>query len=240
MDSLITLCYSRQAGMEKGEYVHRGTIVVQQGDTVSSSPFMDLVYKKMMTRLSNVMNGYPDMPVKLERLDIPGFSQMLSDKERLTLRTDPTAFINATTIPPITVVVRDKASTVPPRLLAGYDTLAGAFGEKVYLRRRDQGGVDQVEGPISGRWKKLTVVANSFGSFVDDGIEISGEFRPLSCTPERTPWLVVRVDDLLATGASRFYLPREWNYPGWITRQDLKKKLEDFLREKAEAERSMQ
>lgn len=150
------------------------------------------------------------------------------------LRSDPVGYIKANTIAPRTINLRgDKKSALAssekydiPKtagLRHGLDTLADAFGEELYARAKLQGASWIYEHPSTGRWADLKTIEHWLGSHAT-------EVHPTSHTKG---WLVIEVELLLNTQAERFYYPREWNeFGSWITKEQLRAKLDHYKKEK--------
>lgn len=103
-------------------------------------------------------------------------------------------------------------------LPAGYDTLAEAFGDSVYIRCRD----NLFESPLSGRWVEEWVL----------GVPVN---------KVSAHWAEVKTGELLlCVDSSRFFLPRAWNNNGpWIGCEELQKKYDEFKKEKEECTRTL-
>lgn len=103
-------------------------------------------------------------------------------------------------------------------LRAGHATLAAAFGERVYLRVRN----DLVESPKDGRYTHDYNVTSWLGA----------DIYELTTRGERKEWVTVRTEDLLKVDALRLYIPREWNEFGlWITKVQLQEKYNQYMKE---------
>lgn len=161
--------------------------------------------------------------LRLEQKPVP-IAMEIEGRLSDLLRKDPVAFMRqmdpmmgrpqklATSMSSNPLAQRDMSTaTLLATLPAGYDTLAAAFGDDVYIRRRD----DKYESPISGRWVQLG----------DIGVWTVGV---------NASWGCVAVANLLgSTDAQRFFLPRPWNRSGpWISREHLQKKYDDFIKER--------
>jgi hypothetical protein len=159
---------------------------------------------------------------RTERAGIPIY--VLTDEELDELRENPKAFAEKRSPEAIRVVVRD--ATVPSKkfvVRAGYDTLADAFGDDVYIRRVE----DKVECPCCGRWAAATTT-----SLLCSCMQVTS--LPLSQCLDR--WAVAPLEHLLIQRRERYYLPRAWNTSGpWISHKDLTQKLLDYRNEKENA-----
>lgn len=235
----ILVSYARQRELTEGEHRLDGVIAVfKDGKKGNAFPANNVLYKQLMTFVSSQLQLYPDHAVHFFRTDSHFPAQELSESNRVLLRDDPTAFINNTSPPPVRVIVSgSKPDPKPaPRLRAGLDALADAFGEVVYLRVEGE----KVENPITGRW---STPGENDGIHVwlhTGAVAIRGSWipRPQPNSPAR--WVAVRIDELLQTDVSRFYFPREWNPGGqWITRDELQKKFNAFRIEKASTEKEL-
>lgn len=145
------------------------------------------------------------------------------------IRTDPAAWIRSMTIPDRTVVISDRKTASTLRV--GHDTLADAFGDKIYLAKKD----GLVECPGCGRWKGKvhTVVPGCISEYCSDcDLKLPGD--------DHDKWMSVDTGILLTWSGGvgcvridRFFIPRKWNETGpWISRADLSEKYHEFIEEK--------
>jgi hypothetical protein len=203
-----------------------------------------LTFAQLMTRLARELRaqrewGNDVKHVELHRLELEGSVYAMAPSEIAQLIEDPAAAIRSMHEPDRTVVVRDlkKPTTaaerelVHPRLRAGHDTLADAFGDWTYLRMRSEQGV---ECPFCGRW--TTVYCYFGGPF---------EFLCGACSPSIAytvygepvdGWFKVKTSELLIYDVERYFLPRRWNKSGpWISHEELKQMYETFCKERDDA-----
>lgn len=193
-------------------------------------------FHKMMWMVHDLLLHYPDSGLQIQRSESANLMPIHLQADMLELlRTDPSRYIQMHSIPPRTVDLRsspkrksalsEATNYVMPRtigLRAGCDTLAAAFGETIYLRMRQA----RVEHPATGRWVRLHEIEEFIGSQHNIEVVITKEAAEVG-------WVTIRLIELLATKADRFYLPREWNVSGpWITREQLNELHQQFLEEK--------
>ncbi len=182
-----------------------------------------ITFEEMIVELSGYLKQLPDCQLIFRRMDGQYLRDYVAPEgERDQIRNYP--YVYAAEKHDVTVVVRDRPVTqerVKIQLRAGYDTLADAFGDNVYVRYRDDGCV---ECPCCGRWHA----------------RIEGEDLICRCHITVTPaklcgsWVELPTFDLVygAPGVARFYLPRAWNISGpWITREALAEKYRTFIKE---------
>jgi len=224
----ILLAYRRSKELVSDQHLLTGTLSIVQEEEHWIKPFEDISYSKMITLLSEHSKANPSITnVLIQRMEVPAPAIALSEVELDIIRTDPTQYINATSVPQMRVIVGGKgtASPIPPvTVRACYDTLADAFGETLYLRRKYASAESSsilVESPVTGRWIPLARLALAI-------------VRPGRAAGES--WLTVATANVLKIEAPRYYLPRAWNQPGpWIERAALAERLETFRREAAKA-----
>lgn len=172
------------------------------------------------------------LPARLE----PALLQLLLD--------DPVAYIKANTVPDRVVDLRGLQVRRTSKLAAmgeqvvpkstglrhGLDTLADAFGESLYTKAKaiTTGGSWRYEHPATGRWSDLQTVEHWLKSHATE----------VQAVDDSRGWLLISAELLLKTGAERFYYPREWNdFGSWITKEQLRTKLEQFRKDKANVTR---
>lgn len=222
VDSYILLSHERKPVGWDNPNCYSGYLTVAQGNGAHSKHFDEVSYAKMMTFVHEALQDNPELEVRVARTDaqIPSFLR-LTKEERELLRTDPTQYINTTTVPDITVVVRGVHRPNLPSLQSGHEILADAFGEAVYVSARgsEPNGYVSIESPITGRW-----ASQKYGTPFE-GISTIYLFH----------WIVLSTQELLASKHSRFYLPRAWNpnRSGWISRDPLNDLLVQFRKNKA-------
>lgn len=208
MPKSIHLSWSRGDELVDDQYLMQGTLEVRAGSVeLLSRSFESLTYASMITKLAGLARRYPAAEVYLRTGTA---ERSLPSELSQLLREDPVAYIRATSLPDIKVVVGKSPKTQTTPLRAGYDALAETIGERVYARYRR----GQVESPITGRWEPIAGWLGTNGS-------IEGE-----------RWFGISTQALLGLDEPRYYLPREWNESGpWISHGSLKRKYETFLRE---------
>lgn len=225
MSSEICLRYKRT-----GES-YEGSITI---DGVESSRFSNYTFAQKMREVHMLLVNSPKAVVSFVRTDSPNLQPVMLDSVMSELlRTDPTSYIAAHTIPHRTVNLHAsnqrksplaQRHVVPPGVRSGHATLVDTFGDVVYLEWR--GG--KVEHPVTGRW------VERYKLEIDAGLQILESIQPEGVNPG---WVTVRMDDLLRLrdgNATGYYLPRAWNDKGpWISRADLLTKYEQFRKERA-------
>ncbi len=155
------------------------------------------------------------------------------------LRSDPLAYIKDNTGAPRVVDLRsDRKSALSqnqkdetPRhngLRHGLDTQADAFGEELYSKaKKGPAGTWLYEHPGTGRWADWATIAHWLRSH---------KVQEVLPTEGNRGWLRLPTSTVLASGAERFYYPREWNeFGSWVTKAQLQAKLEQFRKDKANA-----
>jgi hypothetical protein len=181
-------------------------------------------FEEMITDLSRIMlRDGPDCRLVFRRTDGGRLvDYVVPDEERNQIRDYPHVY--AAEKHDVTVVVRERPVSqerVKIHIRAGYDTLADAFGDNVYVHHRDDGCV---ECPCCGRWhariEDETLVCRCNGSITS--AKLCGS------------WVELPTFDLVfgVPGVARFYLPRAWNNSGpWISREALSAKYVKFIKE---------
>lgn len=171
-----------------------------------------------MIQISTAMLVDDQARVFFQRTDREGLSPVeLTREECAELRVDPVAFAKARSPGPVVVHVRDEVKptdSVKFIVRAGHDTLADALGDELYIRIKD----GKLESPFDGRWKE--------------------ELYPwISPNKMSENWAAIPTKTLLSVGEkqgiNRYYFPRMWNEPGpWISHENLKKKYDEFTKER--------
>lgn len=180
-------------------------------------------YREMIGLLAVEANKYPDATIRFIRVhqgNQPIVVELSSAdakllREKAEVFTDATSFVSRS-------VAGAKRSEVPQLrpLRAGHDTLADAFGEKLYCSTRD----NSVECPVCGRWHRISAQKITVGCVT--GLLLSYEMRD--------NWAVASIEELLATQRTRYFLPRAWNTSGpWVSHENLQKKYDEYLKEKS-------
>jgi hypothetical protein len=233
----ILLRYARSPELVNNEHPLSGTILTSVAGLVLETSFNGLSFLRMMISLSTAIAAHPELRVFMSRLEQTEKFALELDRDTTNLiRTDPIAATRALSEPHRRVLVRGSTlrDTQPPAVLmpeplrAGYDTLADAFGEDVYIRTRlkpdGDGSVLLLESPFHGRWSM---------PYSTDGTLFLDIKRlvPIELTGAETRWATVRVEHLLRHTTPRFWLPRAWNPGSWIFRADLETRLKKFRSE---------
>lgn len=192
-------------------------------------------FAEMMTKAHGFLVKLPDAGLIIQRTDRAGLLHaQLEPKLLELLRTDPVSYIKANTVPDrvIDLTGGKRTSKLAERqevprtggLVHGLDTLASAFGEALYARSKKVGSRFLYEHPATGRWADLNTIEHWLGSH---DTEVQG-------VDDKRAWLLISTERLLKTNAERFYYPRAWNeYGSWITKEQLRTKLEQFRKDKA-------
>lgn len=210
----------------------------RSGERYAAAAFLDnerwwsaigITFEEMIVAIAGIMlRDAPDCTLVFRRTDGGRLRDyVVPEEERKQIRDYP--YVYAAEKHDVTVVVRDRPVSeerVKVHIRAGYDTLADAFGDNVYVRYRDDGCV---ECPCCGRWHA----------------RIEGEDLVCRCHPTITPaklcgsWVELPTFDLVfgVPGVARFYLPRAWNISGpWISREALSEKYGKFIKESSNGE----
>lgn len=193
--------------------------------SVDGKEFSDLTYADMMLLAQTALLGNPGAELRIQRLERDDLLPVQLEPALLALlKSDLAGYLKATTIPDRTITLNPArrlsklaAPHVVPRggLRVGHDTLAAAFGERVYLRVRHA----KVEHPATGRWVEYSEFEGWIGTTDTTVVGLSDDMG----------WLVVKVQALLNTGAVIFYLPRDWNtYGKWITLDQLQEMYDEY------------
>lgn len=199
-------------------------------------------FPQLMSNLARVARKLDECTgVTLVRKEAPN-PYVMSPSEVAQLIHDPAAAISSMSLEDRVVVVRDDAQPLYQALRTGHDTLADAFGDYVYCRRREF----TVEDPLIGRWTGLhrplkeLVPDHKFSTIYDrDPSAGHGPRVELPWLEAGDRWLKTPTSCLIEIGpgsAKGFYLPRRWHgYGSWITRGQLMKKYETFCKERDDA-----
>jgi hypothetical protein len=225
-------------------------------DKYKVSEFELVSFSQMMSRLAKRLRETDVADVYLHRFETE--SPLLLDPATVNLlRTDPAAAIRSMAPPGRVVHVRDKATVadeVSIKLRAGHDTLADAFGDWVYCKRRE----GKVEDPFTGRWSELcrselhrpleqkyvTVYQGDVDRLRTIDPEHTGRLEFPWYEADDANWARAKTADLIAFGALAgahdkrgLFLPRRWNKSGpWITYGELEQMYRTYCREKEDAQ----
>ena len=190
--------------------------------------FEDLSFADMMLMASVRIVRDKVSVFSLRRTECAGLSPVTMEPNMLELLTsDPAEYIRLHSPPARRVLVKGAAAIRPargvvPLLRAGYDTLAAAFGDMVYLRIQS----GRVESPDTGRWDRVATAERRMG--LPGAFEVQYVDATLM-----SGWALLRVDVLLTHRQPLFYIPRAWNpYPGWIQRSQLQELYDAYEKEK--------
>lgn len=214
--SKVILQYGRVGDLSSGQ------VFVISEEPIFSKHFEELSFDRMLYLLAGKIQEAGECEVWFVRADRQGSAFKLDALTVELLRSDPVAgakTFNVLAGPPTFEKMREAEVLAPPPLRAGFDVLADAFGERVYLRV----SFGDVECPGCGFYGQAKSFQCQKGCLISLPLELG----------ER--WAGVAVTDLLATGLSRFYLPRLWSPAPWITRDDLDKRYQDFVKERERA-----
>lgn len=215
----------------------------QDGKHISRGSFEQISFEDVMARVATVLMVVYDVRVFFKRTEREGLQPVeIVGEELEELKRNPLAFAQARTMEHRVIHVRDKvqaADAIEVTVRAGHDTLADAFGDELYLRRRDK----KVESPMTGRWVDLDRDDPSEPFYIFAGGVVSHGDGPepyggtdITVREAGEQWVTTRTDELLQQEWGRYYLPRAWNESGsWISHEDLKQKYEQYLKEKSDA-----
>jgi hypothetical protein len=189
--------------------------------------FESSTFASMIAKLAEHARRDPGARLVMQRTDRPGLRpHTLDPASAALLRTDTAAFVASMSV--VVHVPDDRPrAPLPPILVVGHDALADAFGDQLYVRRRQRQTMDEVECPMCGRWVPLKS-AEGWSWFDHCAYTISIE---TSLLDDR--WLPIYAEALLSTNAPKFFFPRAWNEGrNWITHETLKNKYATYLQEK--------
>ena len=230
----LILRYKRVGEAFHGEIMSKD----EAGSEFICKLFNDKSFTWMMARYAEALVDHPDAKAIMERTDREGLNPfVLDDATTQLLRTDPVAAIRAMNLEPRTVIVRDEIKpqdSVKLRLRAGYDTLADAFGDELYLKVKD----GKIECPFCGRWRTAHLTRVPSATLGEETIyafrcEDSFAFN-LVAEVRGDKWAATDTEVLLRLyRRDRYFLPRAWNTQGqWITHEALTQKYEQYVKEK--------
>lgn len=228
----ITLAYGREGTEYSGSIAING-----QGEGGAIEFFSGHTFPRMMSRLAKHIRDIGEVRVVLERTEVPDSTYILDEGTVELMRTDPAAAISSMTQEDRVVYVRDPAPVSEPgrRLLrTGHDTLAASFGDQVYVSVRK----GSVECPFCGRWAGLNCRTTSTDQTILECCKCRQVY--MGIVELTDTWCAIDIQTFINDKNqyhtwTRFYLPREWNPRGWITREDLKKMYETFNQERENA-----
>lgn len=258
----IILHHKRHPELVNDQHLWSGMLELQgtEGQRVTAVTFVDLLYRKVLGMVSSMLQEYPDDPVVFLRTDRSGLQPIqLGEATRVLLRDDPVQAIRSMDVQGAPSVQGDEQPVVLPPgpvLRAGFDTLADAFGERVFLRMQK----GRIEDPLTGQWRQLAfgpkigwrirgknndsaswmpiqledVPALYVSGDAEEG-ELAERMQSWSASLAACRWASLAVEDLLQVRAQRFFLPRRWNQEQWIDREALQRRLDRYLKERSES-----
>lgn len=235
----IVLACRRRKELEDDEHFYDGHIDVLDAPESYRAFFRKHRYSMMMSLFAKYAVEHPTAQLFMMALEQEPIPEALEIEPALChlLREDPVSFIRALSPPRRYVSLRDPVPTSDRLVVeqkairqrpirAGYETLADAFGETIYISVR----VDIAECPGCGRW---SAYVHRDRVTCRCGFSVGGVF-----IDAQAMWFAVSADELLQAEDKngllvRFFLPQRWNERGaWITRDDLIRKLKTFKEEK--------
>jgi hypothetical protein len=219
MSSLLILSYRRMG--DGYEYELNGAEAPKKGSDASFADVINVV--------SEVLRVSPDVELIFRRTDHAGLRDLTIDTVmRDLIRNNPAQYIAETTVSERKVVVRDRPTEetqqyATPYIRSGYDTLAESFGERLYVRIRDDG---KVECPLCGRWT-AEIHEDSIVPMLRCQCNATGVPGDLAGC-----WFAVTTEVLVTVKfLGRYYIPRLWNPNGWISCDELTKMYLSYLKE---------
>ena len=232
MMSDVVVAYSRH-----GERYY-GTVLL---DGVGVWAAQECSFADIITAASRTLRQRPTANLIFRRLDRRDLNDLpIVERDRDVIRDNPDLYLEASGGFDRRVVVRERDEVTPVMpedtsaslmIRSGYDTLAEAFGDSVYVRLRDDG---KVECPLCGRWTASIQEAQPTTADTEEQRVLSCFCTPVGFFIEDVvgAWVEIETRTLLHTRATRFYLPRAWNDSGsWITFADLVDCYDTFLKE---------
>jgi hypothetical protein len=253
----IILHHKRHPELVNDEHLWSGTLELQDqdGKRVRADSFVGMTYRKMLVMLSRMLRENPESKVVFRRTDRKGLQPILLGEDiRVLLRDDPVQALRYMDLQPGSPVQGDERNVTPePVLRAGLDTLADAFGERVYLKMQH----GQVQDPLTGTWSQLAYgpkigwrirgESNKSESWLPiqlEGVvidtcpsgeteeELKADMQVLAAALATCRWASVEVEQLLQRSTKKFFLPRRWNNGRqWIDRADLRARLDKYKKE---------
>ena len=204
----VTLAYGRVKERFNGEVTDPEKNIAR---------FAGVTFRSVMEVTAQALRDYPDAELVVTRYDAPYPLPMAEGLPDL-LRHDFEQAMVLLNPPPQRVVIAPEKHILRVSLRHGVDTLADAFGEDVFVARKDE----LVESPLDGRWvpppRLLTLVSLSNDLLITT----------------KSPWMILSTDKLLQLKLSRYWLPRRWNpTEGWIKYEDLSAMLDTYRKDKA-------
>lgn len=249
----IVLQHRRNPELVDDQHHFSGSVALlsPRGEVWDDDNFVALPFHQMMTMVARRLREFPDADVVLQRTDRRGLSPLkLGEDVRVMLRDDPAGAVRAMSVS----TGQHVEVQVPPTLRSSHDTLADAFGERLYLQMRR----GYVADPLTGSYQQLSYgeksgwrirgPGNSYEQWLPirlEGVEVGVDPKAMSDDPgalmqelgkmlAELRWVSCSTEDLLSMPGSRFFLPRRWNAEGmqWISRQALRERLDQFRKER--------
>jgi len=248
----VVLCYRRNPQLVGGRHLFSFSLTEQTGRGVRgfALSMLHVEYRGMMLEVSRALRRHPAARVVMQRIDRENLKPVqLGEDIRTLLRDDPVAALRA--LDPLLACPTEPAATSLIR--SGEDTLADAFGEILYLSVRE----GQVEDPCSGEYRGFAYGPEK-GWLIRGSEDKADAWLPVflgAHDPPHPPGESVDVGSVLVSARwarvsaevlcgfsngdflrpDEFYLPRRWNEQGaWITREALRRRLEQFRKEVSE------
>jgi hypothetical protein len=190
--------------------------------------FAGASFNQVLEFAGDALKRAPEARLVLKREEAPYPMVLPADIENL-LRTDLQTAIDVLTVSPRRVNINVQKQKVHVGIRHGHDTLADSLGEEVYIRARAGSHGMQVEDPKTGRWVTVLAVTTTHTLIPPHRlrVHILDGF-----------WAEVKTQELLASGATRLYLPRRWNpnyeKGGWIDRDLLAYMYDVYRKEKSD------
>jgi len=209
--------------------------VVLKEDGSERSPWLafdSVDFPTMLRAYARLLKDNEEAVAIWQRTDRPGLLPYTLDPQVADLfRTDIEAAIVSMSpdvrSPSYKLQSIQAAREVPAGLRAGFDTLADAFGDKLYVRFRDN---SEIECPCCGMWGS----SHRDDTFICQKACANRQVRAFLVEPSGR-WAGFSAQHLLDSGSSKFYFPRAWNDgASWISREKLQMKLDEYNKEKSE------
>lgn len=218
----MEVIYERDPDVGNGFQAYRGRM--QWGAGVEE---FTGVHFEALLRLLNEKLPDDDMDlvfIRSDRQDLQPYP--LKQELVLLIKTDVEKAIQEMSHPDVRIVIGRNPQS-PALLKSCGDTLAGAFGETVLVRRRHL----SVECPLCGKW--APVIGGAAHTWTIQGCSCGLQYMLFKELPDPA-WFSVKVTSLLdQSSADKFFLPREWNnYQPWVSREKLEALYTQFMKTK--------
>lgn len=213
----MKIIYERDPDVGDGFCAFRGKFVLES--TQEEQAFVGLHFSELLRGAQELLVKKKETELVFIRSDRPELlAHRLEDDLTKLIMSNVEAAIEKMSHPDVRIVV-GRPPKPPAIIRAGADTLASAFGERVLCRHR--GGA--IECPGCGTW---VLTQTNSACCQECSMEIQLE-------PIDSQWVSVSVTELLASRASKFFLPREWNgYRPWVEREKLVEMLDNVRKTK--------